>query len=333
MTADDISHLTPVEVRWKHGQPVVEWCDFGDMAFTDPFFIHTYFRLCEADPEVQHVHTGPESLKQAMGADGLTPGGFIFHMSRCGSTLVSRLLGNCDSVLALGEPDPVLGMLEFPETIPERTRQSWLRDLLLALGRPRRNTERFFLIKFTSFHLFHLPLIRRIFPQVPWIFIYREPAAVMTSIKRKPTGFMRMKDDPEEADQYLRIGGEAIAQMSADDYLGTFLNRMFEFVLEQAGETDAGKALLVDYARLPQAVTEEIAPFLGLDLTHEDKERMQSIASLYSKDRSGTRIFTAGGDMTAQSPEARLAARWTARSHEKLCLLDRKLRHSAGLPA
>jgi hypothetical protein len=32
-------------VGWRFGHPTIEWCDFGDLAFTDPLFFRTYARL------------------------------------------------------------------------------------------------------------------------------------------------------------------------------------------------------------------------------------------------------------------------------------------------
>jgi hypothetical protein len=328
MTAPDVGRLTPLEVRWKGGRPVIEWCDFRGLAFTDPFFIHTFFRLQERYPETPRVETGVRALRHAARLGGLAPSGFIFHMSRCGSTLVSRLLGSSSQVLALGEPDPVLGMLEFPETLPDEKRVAWLRDLILALGRPRRRSEASFLIKFTSYNLFALPLIRRAFPRVPWVFIYRDPVAVMASVSRKPTGFLRMKARPEEADRYLAIGRKTIVEISDEEYLARFLGRMCEFILDQAGRCGPGEVLLVDYARLPAAITAEIAPFLGIDLADADQRTMDSLSKLWSKDRSGERRFDPGS-AAVEPPNDQLlveAARWMSGPHRRLRALDRQLR-------
>lgn len=328
MTTPDVSKLTPLDVRWKGGRPVIEWCDFRDLAFTDPFFIHTYFRLKEQYTETSTVTTGARALRHAVHHGGLIPSGFIFHMSRCGSTLVSRLFGSSSRILSLGEPDPVLGMLEFPENISGENRVAWLRDLILTLGRPRRRSETFFLIKFTSYNLFALPLIRQAFPLVPWVFVYRDPVAVMASVRRNPTGFMRMKARPDEADRYLGIGRKTIVEISEEEYLARFLARMCEFILEQARIGGPGEVLLVDYARLPAAVTDEIAPFLGIDLAEEDKQTMKSLLNFWSKDRRGERRFDPGSvGAEPQNDELLVeAARWMSSPYRRLRELDRHLR-------
>lgn len=49
----ELINLTPVNVRWVNNSPLIEWCNFENLVFTDPFFIHTYFRLQEQQPNLQ----------------------------------------------------------------------------------------------------------------------------------------------------------------------------------------------------------------------------------------------------------------------------------------
>ncbi len=62
---------------------------------------------------------------------------------------------------------------------------SWLRGMLSALGQRRNGDEKKFFVKFDSWHTINLPLIRRAFPDVPWIFLYRDPLEVMVSQLRQ----------------------------------------------------------------------------------------------------------------------------------------------------
>ena len=60
-------------------------------------------------------------------------------------------------------------------------RIEWLRGVVSALGQPRLGTEKHLFIKFDAWKVLDLPLIRRAFPAVPWIFLYRDPVEVLTS--------------------------------------------------------------------------------------------------------------------------------------------------------
>ncbi len=54
-----------------------------------------------------------------------------------------------------------------------------------ALGRPRRAERRLF-VKFHAWHVLELPFIARVFPHVPWIFVFREPRVVLRSQAANP---------------------------------------------------------------------------------------------------------------------------------------------------
>jgi hypothetical protein len=69
------------------------------------------------------------------------------------------------------------------------------RRLLLAVGRRRLLGHRAHFIKFTSFNILFFDFIRSAFPDVPAIFLYREPAAILASFEKNPPGWLR----PDEA--------------------------------------------------------------------------------------------------------------------------------------
>jgi hypothetical protein len=63
--------------------------------------------------------------------------------------------------------------------------------------------------------------------------------------------------------------------------------------------TDPNHRLLVDYADLPAAVWQRIAPHFGLEVDAETTERMIELSRFYSKD-SESRVFT--GDAPEHRP-------------------------------
>ena len=86
------------------------------------------------------------------------PPGFIFHMSRCGSTALSQALAQSPRNLVISEPDAVNGLL-YPRYAPENCREgistadrNIFVNLVLGLGRDQDPDRRFF-IKFTSWNV------------------------------------------------------------------------------------------------------------------------------------------------------------------------------------
>jgi hypothetical protein len=82
----DLRGWVPVSVDIRDNQPMAEWIYFGKRRFREPFFEESV-RAGLQNPfgksfRFESLLREPETI--------LDPTGFIFHMSRCGSTLISR---------------------------------------------------------------------------------------------------------------------------------------------------------------------------------------------------------------------------------------------------
>src|SRR5258708_37436366 len=90
----DFEGWVPIGVEWRDGRPEIDWCLAGGERFLEPFFGDTLRRLV-ARPfnKVFRRRTSIEALEVwADRRPGLVPSGFIFHMSRCGSTLAAQMV-------------------------------------------------------------------------------------------------------------------------------------------------------------------------------------------------------------------------------------------------
>lgn len=290
--AAESSRATPVSVSWRAGRPVVEWADFRDLAFTDPFFADTYDRLRTEHPEGPTWETdGDVLLEAAERSDALEPSGFIFHMGRCGSTLVSRLLATSERALVIAEPDPLVGLLDFPESVTDEERRKWLRALVTVLGRRRRETERRYLLKLTSFHVLRLDLFAEVFPATPWMYVIRAPEEVLRSVVAQPTGYALLQQTPMAVARYLGLRPVEVALMKREEFVARFLARMLAVVLAHEERFRSGGAIVVDHRLLPTAIWEKVAPFFGLVPTSTELAAMVAASGFYSKDPTSTRRF------------------------------------------
>src|ERR1700683_1144916 len=106
----DLAHWTPVAVSVEDdGRIAVDWGDLRGVRFTEPFFQQTVERWAGGNP-APLVRTGLDALEACDAAPALDPK-FIFHLSRCGSTLCARMLGAADGVTVLSEPGPINDVL------------------------------------------------------------------------------------------------------------------------------------------------------------------------------------------------------------------------------
>lgn len=280
--AEDLHNWMPVRVFWKAGAPVVDWCYMGDTRFTQPFFDVTvsaqmfdnFSLLFRHQTPVDHLE---EIVEQS---PHLGPTGFIFHMSRCGSTLVAQMLAALEENIVISEAPPIDSILSASNVDPAVTdeqRIAWLRSMVGAMGRKRSGRERGFFIKFDSWSTLDIDLIERAYPDVPWIFLYRNPVEVMVSQIRKP-GSQMIRGVMNRLLPGLPIM-EAL-QMPGEEYCARVLARFCETALDHS---DSRNALFVNYDRLPGAVTNQIAGHFGISFSATEIAAMLAAARFDAK--------------------------------------------------
>jgi len=203
INAHHLSGWIPIRVYWKEHRPLVDWCWVGTRRFSEPFFDHT-IDACQRLPFsiLFRPQTPFEMLRERHAIQpGLEPDGFIFHMSRCGSTLASQMLAALPRNVVISEAGSIHSVLraKFREpSLTDEERADWLRWIVSALGQRRAGDEKHLFIKFDSWSVMDFPLIRRAYPAVPWIFLYRNPAEVLVSqLGRRGAHMVPGAIDPE----------------------------------------------------------------------------------------------------------------------------------------
>jgi hypothetical protein len=133
----------------------------------------------------------------------ITPAGFIFHLSRCGSTLISGCLSELDTTSVFSE-SPVLTEILLDQTLGEVTQQQHLQQLidLQASVFPTRPDV---VIKWNAWDIFRWDLIHKLYPQVPVIFLVRNPVEILASHHR--SAGRHMSGDPSLADYHPLFTG------------------------------------------------------------------------------------------------------------------------------
>ena len=172
-----IKGWTPTRVALESGRPVAEWLWTGARRFTAPFFAEAVQECARLPFSALFRRTAP--LELAQDADALPPSGFLFHLSRCGSTLVSRMLAALPQVSMISEAAPL-------DEVLRAERVEWLRWIVAALGQRRSAGQSRYFLKMDAWHIHQLPLIRQAFPDTPWVFLYRDPVEVVVSQLRSP---------------------------------------------------------------------------------------------------------------------------------------------------
>lgn len=298
----------PARAFWQDNELYVGWSYFGDRRLAEPFFEDSLRRSLEAPFNLLFQHTTPIArLADWLAAHrGLTPRGFIFHMSRCGSTLVTQMLAALAHNLVVSEAPPLDTVVQARARRPDLTQEEharWLVWMVAALGQPRCGEQALF-VKLDCWHTLALPLFRRAFPSVPWVFLYRDPVEVLVSQLEVP-GIHTVPD----------LGGSAILGTEArfephrrEDYCARVLARICEPMLAQAR---TGGNLLVNYRDLPAATWTAILPHFGVSVSARDRAAMANAARFDAK----TPGIQFAPDVDDKQASATPALRAAAREH------------------
>jgi hypothetical protein len=306
----------PISVADQSGMPVVDWAYFGARRLVEPLFEDSIRQTLRLPLNCLTRHRTPlADLSACAGArPSLGPDGFIFHMSRCGSTLVSRMLASDPANVVISEAnvvDTVVGSRR--RSLPES--EAWHATLLAAVVRAlaskRTDEQSRCFVKLDSWHALSLPLFRRAFPDVPWIFLYREPGEVLAS-QIAQRGIQTM---PEYLEPAL-FGLSDEDTQPADDYCARVLNSTCEAVLHNYA---LGGGILVNYRELPNAVGTRILPHFGMTSDEQQLADMMRAATFDAK--TPAMLFSAQDDSVRKRGSDRVreaARRYVGQTYDRL---------------
>ncbi|MEA2900426.1 MAG: hypothetical protein QOH36_313 [Actinomycetota bacterium] len=313
----DLRGWTPIRVAWRDGRPLVDWCHTEGVEFTDPFFGETVQRCLRHPFRLLFRH---ETTIEGVGRHvaehpGLPPAGFIFHMSRCGSTLVSQMLAAVPEHLVLSEPGPVDSVLRAREMLPDLAddaRCDWLRWMIGALGQGNGGQTRLY-VKFDAWSATELPLVRRAFPDVPWLFLFRDPVEVLVSQSRQLGAHVIPGVLPAET---FGMSPATAAGIPLVDYSARVLAHICEAALEWE---DDPLATFADYADLPELVFSDLVPAWSLTPSEPDLARMAEAAGRDAKNPCVAYDRSEARRRAAPSPAVEAAAeQWLRPVYERL---------------
>jgi hypothetical protein len=293
-----LATFTPVALDLAPPAGAVDWGDLAGLRFAEPFFDQTVERWAGGSA-ARLVRTDLAALAALDYAPSLDPSALVFHLSRCGSTLVSRLLARIPGTLVIAEPRPVNTLLlADPGMLDEAAAARLLRLLVRALGRRRFGDERRYVLKLSSWNIARLGLFRRAFPGVPLIWVQRAPDEVMASVLADPPGWSELRRAPRLAEQLFAIPPGELADLDA----ASFHIRALAALLAAAHDA-ADELLIADYRELPEAVWTRIAPRIGVEPGEDDIARLRDEARYHSKDPA-RRLFTGDRPERRALPDA-----------------------------
>ncbi|CAN2532823.1 hypothetical+protein [Methylocapsa aurea] len=281
MSARDFNGWTPYRAAWLGDEMIVDWCHHGSRRFTEPFYYETIARAF-TQPFNQLFQRRTLAADLDLVPPGLAPTGFVFHMSRCGSTLLGRALAADPANIAVSEASPIRNILQAdrfgPATRPQRA--AWLAGIVNAFAQRRFPEEKHVFVKFFAADVLDLPLILDVFPNTPWVFLCRHPLEILAS-QRAAGGVDTTKGNIPP--HLLGLAPEDLDDMSNEVYL---CRVMAAFGRAALAAHRPGRSLILDYRDLPSALYDRLPAHFGLALDDATRAAMTMVLGSDAKNPS-----------------------------------------------
>ena len=323
MARIDLKGWMPVDAVVVDGRPGLSWMDMTGADFAEPFFQQTVDRVRAEHPEREERFTEFDTLVQLEKTfDSVAPTGFIFHSSRCGSTVLANACRAITGSIVLSEPPSVDKVIaRFVTDVDEHgTKEKlysvFLRAIVKALGQRRTGDERRLFVKFACCSVAQIERIRRIWPNVPWVFLYRDPVeTIVSNVQNLPAWLL-----DEDRRVLATITGTsigAVAAMTIEELCARAIGSFYRTAHLVAND----RALLLNYSQLSVAEIAKVMQFFGVKPAATEMEIIDRQSQTYSKSLAATRPFVAdaAAKQRAASDRVReMADRWAGEPYRLL---------------
>ncbi|MFC3096382.1 hypothetical protein [Alteraurantiacibacter palmitatis] len=274
----------------------VLWGDIGDYPFREWQYMFTVEALAKQGRVGEHFATPFAILHDdRILPDSIAPSGFMFHISRCGSTLTGKALARTPRHLVINQGGPLQRGFwatltrDFTQGLePSTENLAAFRNLTLAMMRRRLPEQQFSFMKFISWNTLYLDFALRAFPGVPALFLYRDPVEVIASVLKETSAVLWAKGRPQ-AGFLADCDWRDTAAMGDVEYLA----RCFAHYLRVA-EAAQGPVAHVNYRNInPPNFPAMLEKGLRFTASADELALMLEQFQFHSKDDSDSKAFKA----------------------------------------
>lgn len=250
----------------------LRWCEMGDARFDEPFFGQTLQRRLAVEGARQRL-TAFDGLPDR----ATPPAAIVFHQGRCGSTLLSRMLGVLDGARVFSEPPAIGGLLRHRARLAMPLPRA-LANLTGAFTRQSAGHEvpRVF-IKLPSWCVLFRREFQAAFPETPAFFVFREPSASLASLLTRPAPWL---SDPA----FLRDIFGAVPAPAENASPGQGAGYCLARILAAAQQGVESGLLPIEHPRLQAFAQHGLPRRLGLEPSIGETAAMAEICRWHAHD-------------------------------------------------
>jgi hypothetical protein len=196
---------------------------------------------------------------------------FIFHTSRCGSTLATQMMNAASSLFVISEPPIINRILDPHLKLPIQTIASLLKSAMNLINICAPDNAARVIVKFRSWNILFLKEILNVFPGTPWFFIHRDGKEVIPSILENPPGWLRAQETyAKYFSKHLNLGEYYCKSCDSVE----FASRLIGVFCQIAYENKSKVSKFIDYREIRTALINSTEYSLGYSFTDFEKDKM-----------------------------------------------------------
>jgi len=300
----------PVSIDLRRGQ--IELADLTSATFEEPFFRDTVERTRRERPDQLPLMVDLPNFLLRAGSCQAPPDALVFHVGRCGSTLLTNMLVRGGDYIAVKEPDIVnqLAAAWLISTDEQRRQVEFVtgavvRILLGAIDSPRRR-----ILKLAAWNVQMATALLTMFPTAAAAFVFRSPYETVASQLHKAPAWLDILDAPRstQARYFPSIaeipGGERVSPT-------VLFAHAWRSAVEATRPVPAGRLVYISYDNLveqPAVTLRRLLHHWGRPHDDDVLAEMLAVLSIYSKDPKGREHFDPRG--SHRRPELSMTQRW-----------------------
>ena len=273
----------PYKLIEKDNEIYFEWIYLADIKYADPFFDESIAK-CKShaynSKQFKVVSTVENLIEWSNELISVELKSLVFHVSRCGSTMLSQSLATSSENIMISEA-PIIDQILRSDLFSLEKKTSLLKSVIKLLGQKRFPEQQHLIIKLDAWHIFKASYLRSIFPDIPFALLYRNPTEVLKSHQKMMGMHMVPNLLPSEI---FGISVKEVHDLSFQQYGGLVLEKYFQGFLDFY-KTDQNVVML-NYNDGMKAVIEKFIGFIKMDYSNDELEKIYDRLKRHSKNEN-----------------------------------------------
>lgn len=277
----------PIKLVEKENEIYFEWIYLSDIKYADPFFDETIAKCrCHSynSKPFKVVSSAENLIEWSNEFISVELKSLVFHVSRCGSTMLSQSLASSSENIMVSEA-PIIDQILRNDLFSLDEKSVLIKSVIKLLGQKRFPEQQHLIIKLDAWHIFKASFLRSIFPEIHFALLYRNPTEVLKSHQK----MMGMHMVPNLLPSIVfGISAKEINEISFQQYGGLVLEKYFQGFLDFYKRDQ--NVVMLNYNEGMKAVLEKFISFIKVDYANDELEKIYDRLKRHSKNENA--VFT-----------------------------------------